>query len=505
MKLFSRIYKAAVLCAATAIMLPAQTVTTLFSFGETNGAYPQAAMVQGTNGFLYGTTPYGGINCAPTGCGTIFAITPDGTLTTLYSFCAFSQCGDGAEPLGALIEAANGEFYGTTSAGGSSSYCTPVYGHLAGCGTVFKMTPSGLLTTIYNFCSQPPCADGSQPTGLVQAANGSLYGTTFGGGTNGGGTIFMITPQGTFTTLYSFCSQGGGLCTDGRYPGQLVQATNGDLYGTTASGGAWDDNGTVFRITPSGTFTTLYSFCPYYDCSDGASPNGLVQATDGNFYGTTFIGGSGATGCGSSTAPGCGTVFRITPSGDLYTLYSFTDGDGLMPYAGLVQATDKNLYGTTSEAGLYGGGTLFKITPAGLLTAIFNFDYSEGPSAGWWPQSAMVQDTDGNLYGTTLYGGTDLACDNPPGCGTIFSLSVGLRPFVKLQPTSGGVGEPVEVLGSNLTGATAVSFNGTPAIFKIVSNTLITTKVPSGATIGKVRVTTPSGTLVSDVSFRERP
>jgi uncharacterized repeat protein (TIGR03803 family) len=497
MKLLNRVYTASVLCAATAMILPAQTVTTLFSFGETNGLFPNTALVQGTDGNLYGTTPYGGINCVPSGCGTAFKITPNGTLTTLYSFCNFSQCPDGGKPFAApLVQAANGEFYGTTSAGGSSSYCTsyiyPVYPF--GCGTVFKMTASGLLTTIYNFCSQVACEDGAQPvTGLVLGTNGVLYGTTKLGGANGAGTIFKITPGGSLTTLYSFCSISG--CMDGELPqAGLVQAANGDFYGTTYFGGAstycpsvFVTCGTVFRITPSGTFKTLYSFCAQSDCTDGSSPNaGLVQASDGDLYGTTLYGG----------ADNDGTVFKVTSSGVLTTLHSFQGTDGFFPYAGLVQATDGNLYGTTGS-GPYPGdnlGTIFKITPTGSLTTVFAFP---SENAGDLPQSALLQDTNGHFYGTTIYGGTQTY-------GTIFSLSVGLGPFVKLQPASGKVGELVDILGNNLTGATAVSFNGTPAIFKVVSNALITTNVPSDATTGGVQVTTPGGTLVSNVSFQVR-
>ncbi len=511
MELFYRIYTAALLCAATAIILPAQTYTTLFNFGGTNGSFPGAALVQGTDGHLYGTTMGGGLNgstepCASlSGCGTIFKITPSGTLTTLYSFCAFSQCPDGAEPNAALIQTANGEFYGTTSGGGSASYCTSSAPYAPGCGTVFKITPSGSLTTIHTFCSQVACADGANPfAGLVQGSNGVLYGTTTSGGANNGGTIFEITPDGSFTTLYTFCSLSG--CTDGGYPAWLVQAANGDLYGTTSQGGSstycaslspfFSSCGTVFRITPSGTFKTLYSFCAQSGCTDGFSPQaGLVQATNGYFFGTTSYGGSATGACGSF---GCGTVFKITSSGALTTLYSFTGrDDGGYPASGLIQATDGNLYGTND----FISPTIFKITPAGVLTTLSGLYQPPAFSGGYYP--TPVEDTNGDLYGTTPLG-TDLDfCFG--GCGTVYSLSVGLGPFVKLQPASGEVGEAVEILGNDLTGATAVSFNGTPATFKAVSNTLIEANVPSGATTGKVRVTTPRGARVSDVGFRVRP
>src|ERR1022692_464184 len=200
------------------------------------------------------------------------------------------------------------------------------------CATTAIALPAQIatLTAIHRFCSQSGCPDGANPSaGLVQAANGDLYGTTIGGGANDDGTIFKITPGGTLTTLYSFCSQTN--CTDGAYPyAGLVQAANGDLYGTTNYGGVNGDFGTVFKITPTGTLTTLYSFCSQSGCTDGALLiAGLVQAANGDFYGTTYVGGANVAPNGTSA----GTIFKITPSGTLTTLYSFcsrsgcTDGD----------------------------------------------------------------------------------------------------------------------------------------------------------------------------------
>jgi uncharacterized repeat protein (TIGR03803 family) len=231
------------------------------------------------------------------------------------------------------------------------------------------------------------------------------------------------------------------------------------LYGTTCgyacgsgAGTVFQGDGTVFKITPGGTLATLYSFCSQSACADGEYPDaGLVRGTDGNFYGTTYSGGAGANGGG-------GTLFRITPDGTLTTLYSFCSQgtpeypckDGASPFAGLVQATD------------------------------------------------------GNFYGTTYSGGASRACGTY-GCGTVFSLSVGLAPFVETQPTSGWVGAAVKILGTNLTGATRVMFNGHAAVFTVVSSSLITTTVPAGATTGAVEVVTPSGALSSNVPFRVVP
>src|ERR1039457_5094645 len=407
------------------------------------------------------------------------------TLTTIHRFCSQSGCPDGLQLVAGLVQATNGDLYGTTSGGATNS-----------AGTIFKITPGGTLTTLYSFCSQTNCTDGGVPyTGLVQAANGDLYGTTYYGGTNGGGTVFKITQGGTLTTLYSFCSQTN--CTDGTGPGAgLVQAANGDFFGTTQVGGA-NDGGTAFKITTTGTLRTLYRFCSQTNCTDGEGPYaGLVQAANGDFHGTTEYGGTnGEYG---------GTVFKITPSGALTTLYSFCSqtncADGTEPKAGLVQAADGEFYGTTFSGGANGyGGTVFKITPSGSLTTLYSFCSQGGISCtdGEAPYAGLVQDTNGDFYGTT-YGGANNG-------GTVFRLSVGLGPFVKPRPPYGKVGAAVNILGSNLSVATSVSFNGTVAVFEVVSSSEIPPPVPAGASSGKVQVITPSGTLSSNASFSVVP
>jgi uncharacterized repeat protein (TIGR03803 family) len=494
-----RAYAVFVLCATTAIALPAQTFTTLHSFDGTDGNGPYAGLVQATNGDFYGTTTYGGANCAPSGgCGTIFKITPSGTLTTLYNFCSQSGCTDGELPAAGLVQATNGDFYGTTTTGGANNNAGCGFSGMPGCGTVFKVTPGGTLTTLYSFCSQSGCTDGENPfAGLVQATHGDLYGTTLHGGADGGGTVFKISPSGTLTTLYSFCSQSG--CMDGESPyAGLVQAASGDFYGTTENGGA-HGRGTVFKISPSGTLTTLLSFCSQSKCKDGGSPYaGLVQGASGDFYGTTENGGAHGGPYGG------GMVFKITPSGLLTTLYSFCSQsgctDGEEPYAGLILATDGDFYGTT----YYGGGgtnilgTIFKITPRGTLTTLYSFCSQSGCTDGAYSYAGLVQATNGDFYGTTQGGGAN-------GIGTVFRLSVGLGPFVETQTTSGNVGAAVKILGTDLTGATSVTFNSTAATFTVVSRYLITTAVPAGASTGRVQVVTPIGTLSSNAPFRVVP
>jgi uncharacterized repeat protein (TIGR03803 family) len=443
----------------SALASSAQTFTSLLSFNGTNGAYPYYVyLVQGTDGNLYGTASSGGVNNG----GTVFKITTAGNLTTRYNFCSLTSCADGSEPAAGLVLASNGTFYGTTLSGGAN-----------GQGTVYKITAAGKLSTLHSFNN----TDGANPyVGLIQATNGNFYGTTSDGGTDGYGTIFEITPAGTFNSLHSFVP------ADGEYPdARLVQGTNGLFYGTTYLD--W-----VFEITAAGKLTALAN------TTQGNGPTGaLIQATNGKFYGTTSAGG----------AHSGGTVFEMALGGTASTLYSFCKlsncADGETPLAGLIQATDGNLYGTTSAGGANGGGTIFRITTAGTLTTLYSFCSQSGCTDGASPYEGLVQATNGTLYGTTHSGGTD-------NLGTIYSLSVpGLGPFVQTVLTSGKVGAPVIILGNNLTGATSVSFNGTAATFTVASGTEIKTTVPDGATTGTVAVTAPKGTLKSNVPFRVTP
>ncbi len=446
----------------------------MFSFNGTKGSEPQAGLVQATDGSLYGTTKRGGANDA----GTIFKIVSGGSAITLYDFCSQPKCQDGRDPEAGLIQATDGNFYGTTYLGGSSNR-----------GTVFSITPSGALTVLYSFCAQAGCADGQSPTAaLVQAPSGTLYSTTYSGGAYNRGTVFSMTTSGALTTLYSFCAQTG--CPDGSGPvGGFVQGASGFFYGTTEFGGA-NQSGTAYQITQTGTFTQLYNFCNLRNCADGAGPTGvLIQYSGGNFYGTTAFGGD----------KGVGTVFEMTSAGVISTLHSFCSStgctDGQYPYAGLVQATDGNLYGTAEQGGAQNGGVIFSITPGGLLSALYSFcSQGSGCSDGYESFAGLAQDTDGSFYGTTGFGGAN-------GYGEVFNLSTGLSPFIETQTSSGKVGQTVVILGTNLTGATGVSFNGAAASFTVASSSEITTIVPARAKSGAVTVVTPGGTFASKVNF----
>jgi uncharacterized repeat protein (TIGR03803 family) len=387
----------ALVCVVCAISSQAQTFTSLFSFDQTDGDNPYSALVLGANGNFYGTTSseYGSDH------GTAFEISSDGALTTLYTFCSLPNCADGSYPVSGMTLSTDGNFYGVTNGGGSYGY-----------GTFFKMSPEGTLTTLYSFC----CANGTYPTGgVLQGANGNFYGVTSYGGTSGYGTIFEVTPAGVLTTLYSFCSHTN--CTDGSIPfGGLVQITNGTLYGTTAAGGAYGNyqNGTVFKLTKNGKFSTLYSFCSQTNCADGRYPlSGLVRAKNGKLYGTTAWGGPYLNLCNNGY--GCGTVFEITTTGKLATLYNFCSktncADGDLPIAALIQASNGKLYGGAQFGGENGSGTLFKLTMAGKLTTLHSFNFSDGAR----PAAPLLQAPDGSFYGTTLQGGS-------AGWGTVFHI-----------------------------------------------------------------------------------
>ena len=549
-------------------MTPNGLLSPVLSFDDSDGAHPYGALTPGTDGNLYGMTAQGGTE----GLGTVFCLQTNGTLSSLLSFDNVN----GANPYGALVQAADGNFYGTTSEGGAYGYGTAFsistsgalalllsfdgntngahpygplvlgnngifygttqYGGAGNNGTVFTLTTNGLLTTLTSF---NPAVTGAHPTAaLIQGLDGNFYGTTSEGGTNGGGVVFSMTPSGVLTPLFSFAG------TNGSDPfGGLTLATDGNLYGTTQSGGS-NSTGTIFRFSTNGVLTSLFSlggtngFCPQA---------GLVQGADGFLYGTATFGGVGFSGANrsgdgtvfrvganpsntfptilaqpvsqfvttlgsasfsitaSGTPPlsyswrrngspisganqssylfkaqsadsgsqfscvvnnaygtvassnaaltvfdksgplfsfhgpdggspagslvqetdgnfygatayggayGAGTVFLLTTNGGLVTLASFDFTNGAQPAATLLLATDGNFYGTTQTGGAYQNGTAFKLTPFGVLTTLASFNGGNGA----YPLAPLVQGTDGNFYGTTSEGGTN-------GDGTIFCLT----------------------------------------------------------------------------------
>jgi len=455
------------LCAAVAAQDEEPKFTKFTVLAHTSN-YPHsyAGLVQGVNGQLYATTA--GARGVP---GEIFEITRGGDLTTLDSLSGLSQAG--------LLLATDGNFYGTNLKGGE---------HLGG--WIFRMTPSGKVTGLHSFCTEADCADGEGPMGpLIQGTDGNLYGTTSHGGPGctlygySCGTFFRITLAGEITTLYTFCLQDG--CLDGEDPsGPIVQASDGDFYGTTNGGGA-GSSGTIYHLTPSGDFTLLYTFCTQSGCPDGSYPSGLALGPDGALYGAT------------ESAP---TVFKITLDGTFQVLAALCPGPdcSAAAYAPPVPATDGNLYGTTAGGGKNDWGTIFRITTSGELTRLYSFCSLQDCKDGGDPMGPILQATDGNLYGTTWgVGGKN--------GGTVYRLALGLAPFVTPVPAFGNAGQQVSILGYNLTGATAVSFNGSPAASFTVNATgsAITATVPDGATTGPIQVTLGDGTtLTSNVPFK---
>jgi len=421
-----------------------QTYIDLFNFDGVHGANPSypELLAQGRDGDLYGTAPFGYYSEA----GVVFRSTPGGASRIVHGF----RVSDGNHPYGGLTLGEDGEFYGTTALGGSNED-----------GTVFKITSNGALVTLYSFTAADP-----QPQAPpIQAADGYFYATS-------STLAYKVTSQGIYTALGSI---------PGDSYGPLLQATDENLYGTTWNGGT-SQNGTVFKVEPSGAVTTVVDF----DFAHGSAPYGpLIQASDGNFYGTTTAGGSNKQG----------VVFRLTPQRALTVMHSFPDpsysNDGTAPEAGLVQASDGNLYGVTGGGGSLGYGVLFEITLAGNYSILYNFDLSTGGNPG----STPTQHTNGTIYGMTEEGGAD-------NQGVLYSFNMGLPSFAKLLPAAGRVGRVVDILGQGFTSTTSVSFNGTTAAFKVQSDTFLRAIVPSGATTGVVTITTQGGMLSSNQAFR---
>jgi uncharacterized repeat protein (TIGR03803 family) len=442
----------------------------LYDFDFTHGADPSVSglLAQGPDGNLYGTAPMGGTstNCGASGCGVAFGISPTGYLGALYDFVGGIH---GATPYSGLTVGTDGSFYGATYVGGTDNL-----------GTIFRSTPGGHGTILHSFTG----ADGEWPGAPpIQGADGNFYGATPNQGDQGNsGSIYKITSSGTFTLL-------GILPGDSTAP--LLEATDGNFYGTTFDGGdssCASGCGTVFRVTPDGQVTVVH----YFEGSDGAAPDApLIQGNDGSLYGTTSTGGL------YGNVSGDGVIFQITPQGSFAVLHNFGDPnypqDGVAPRAGLVQATDGNFYGVTSEGGEQSGGVIFQIAAGGSYAILYNFDYLNGSN----PFSTPMQHTNGNIYGLTASGGL--------GWGVLYGFDVHASPFVRMVSSSGKVDETGGILGQGLTGTANVSLNGTPATFTVVSDTFIKATVPAGATTGYVTVTTPTGVLTSNVPFHVIP
>jgi uncharacterized protein (TIGR03437 family) len=439
--------------------------------------------VRGSDGNFYGTTETGGAYNS----GTVFKLSPIGTVTTLYSFGAGPN--DGFGPIGGVVQATDGNFYGTTANGGTNFY-----------GTVFRLTPAGALTILYNFGST--ATDGLVPrAGLVQATDGNLYGSTLEGGTKNAGTIFRMTLPGTLTIVHNFA----GFGIDGAFPAaELVQAVDGNLYGTT-NGGSTPSAPTIFKMTLSGSLTNLHTFPSNF--SNGGGPFArLIQATDGNFYGTTTYGGSNNTG----------TFFKMTRAGTVTTLHSFNpQNEAFNPIGGLAQSTGENFYGADSAGGINGYGTIFEVDSCGTVTTLHSFNSTDG--AG--PLGNLIQTTSGQLYGTTYSGGAN-------NDGTVFGITLPPIAAPVIMPCGGVVNgasfQPgiapdswFTIFGANLSSTTdtwtvvngilptsldgvKVTVGGMPAYISYISPTQINGLAP-GIASGDLPVTVTNSVAISAV------
>ena len=427
----------------------AQKETVLYSFCARNGCAdgwgPLAGVALDQKGNLYGTTYSGGVYKGGQGygAGVVFKLSPKGKYTVLHRFCSQGgdNCTDGAAPSASVVLDHAGNLYGTTYYGVANDigWCCDEW-LLYGCGVVFKITPKGEETILYNFCAQggDNCTDGALPSaGLVLDEKGNFYGTTYSGGAYGGGVVFELTPDGKETVLYSFCARTN--CLDGIGPiAGIVLDGKGNLYGTTDLGGAYGQSecspdygnygcGVVFELTPQGTETVLHNFCAQNNCSDGAFPDGgVILDRNGNLYGTAAAGGNVNNG---------GVAFKLTRNGKEKVVYSFGAesgcADGCTPEAGLLLDPTGNLYGTTPWGGIDSGlcfpqgcGVVFRHTPQGKEQILYKFCTTKNCSDGLNPWAGLVFDQKGNMYGTAALGGAHNGCKtNGLGCGVIFKLT----------------------------------------------------------------------------------
>ena len=397
-----------------------------------------------------GTQPAGEICTVSTGSGTVgsanvtnvaVSCSPATASETLFYSFGPSTGTDGQGP-DSLILGRDGNFYGTTQSGGTS-----------GTGTVFSLTPSAVETIVFSFGTSTSLV-GYAPSSLVEGTDGNFYGITNSGGTYGDGIAFKVA-SGSETVLHSFGDLDSAGMLDGLFPNGLIQASDGNFYGTTATGNA---HPIVFKMTPAGTETVFHGFTR--GPSDGGSPlPGLIQASDGNLYGTTSQGGVNDTG----------VVFKLTLAGVESVLYSFgptSGGDAQTPTGGLVEGSDGNFYGMTVKGGANGTGTVFKLTPAGVETVLYSF---AAPVNGInpTPRGSLIQGTDGNFYGCTQHGGT-------LNVGTVFKLTpAGVQTLVHSFSAGGtDAAEPGVLLqgsdGAIYGAATSGGANATGAIFRIL-------------------------------------
>jgi uncharacterized repeat protein (TIGR03803 family) len=470
--------------AASIVSVHAQTYTPLYTYpvttNNTSGVVAPALFSQGQDGELYSTIQTNGTH----NLGSVYKMTTAGEYTLVYSFCAeLGHCNvTGNTPYGGVTLGTDGNLYGTTLGGGACDQ---------GVGTIFKITPAATWTKLWDFTASTTCNghialkdEGAPFYAPFQGQDGNFYGVDQGVYSGTYGVFYKITSKGKLTPFPFAYSNGAN-------PNIPTQGSDGNFYGTTQSGGDPTCKcGVVYKATAGGKITTLHAFKGYP--TDGSRPIGaLVQSNDGDFYGTTYQGG----------VDNEGSVFKISASGVYSLVFSFdfvspTLG-GQLPVAGLTLGSDGNLYGTTERGGKNNYGTIFQVTPGGSLTFVHSFCSVAGCPDGIVPETPLVQHTNGKFYGT--------ASGNSLCCSVFYSFDMGLGPFTRSALRSGKVGASVGFLGQGFTGASRVSFNGTPATFNVVSDTFLTAKVPVGALTGPVSIVTSDDTLSTSHNFLVLP
>lgn len=444
------------------------------------------------------------------------------TVSTLYNFGGVN--GDPTNTAGNMAQGRDGNFYGVSQSG--------PFGGATNDGVVYKISSSGVVTYLHSMQT----SEGMQCNGLVMGTDGNFYGTCYSDPVNSGGTIFKVTSTGTLTVLHTFI----GGTTDGCHPlAPPTQGSDGNFYGTTGFCGT-SGYGTVYKVTLAGTYTQLYNF--QGPPNDTALPLGLIQGSDGNFW-----------GMGNGWIIGNGGVFKISTAGKESLVYAFKGGtDGQNPYTNLIQGSDGNYYGTTEGSGGGNNGTIFKLTSKGVETVLYNFP--NPPTMGGFPRLPLTQGPDSLLYGMatncagggcgqaglfdittkgvfnnlylyplgqpnsiqpfaplllstngTLYSTTEAG--GSKNSGTFYSLSTTYSPFISLvNVSSGKEGAQVGILGQGFTSASVIKFGGTAATTKtLTGTTFILATVPAGALTGNVTVTTGTTTLTAPKLFRITP
>jgi uncharacterized repeat protein (TIGR03803 family) len=445
----------------------AQTYTDLHDFNcAVEGCDPTyvSLLAQGQDGNIYGTASFGP---GTSGDGTVLKMTLDGTVTTIQSFDGTN----GSTPYGGLVLGPDGNFYGTTTSGTNNA------------GTIFKVTPAGVLTTLYAFPLNTMDSGAAPMTAPTLGNDGNYYGLTGVGEGTASGVAYRYSPTVVYTPLTTLTEAlpGSGFFAP------LIQGLDGNFYSTTYAS-VTGSAGTVYRMSPAGVISIVYSF------NSNAAYGGwgyapLVEDFEGNFYGTEAEGGKFNGG----------VVFKVTGSGKITRLHNFTDycaleSYGCTPAGGLVLGSDGNLYGSTVHGGPDNDGVLFKITKSGVYTKLFSFDGADGAAT----ESTAMQHTNGKIYGICMNGGAY-------GGGVLYSLDLGLPPFVALLFNAGQAGTSIGILGQGFEGTKEVLFHGVSASFTVVSDTYLTAIVPSAATTGFVTVKTPTGVLKSSRKFVVQP